>query len=206
MKHWLRRLLLGPAGSPWDFPRSSGDRHLLLVRHGEAVAGWGDDPDPGLSDAGRAQAEAVAERLAPLGPLPIVASPLRRTRETAAPLAARWGVEPRIDPAVGEIRSTTDDLGERAAWLRSAMAGTWTELGGDYPAWRRSVVDALLALDRDTVVFTHFVAINAAVGAAVGDDRLVCFRPDNGSVTMLRASKDGLAVLAFGDQATTEVR
>ena len=206
MKDRLKRILLGPAGSPWEFPRRTGDRHLLLVRHGKAAAGWGDDPDPGLDDVGRAQAEAVADRLASLGPLPIVTSPLRRTRETAAPLAARWGVEARIDPAVGEIRSPTDDLAERAAWLRTAMAGTWTQLGGEYPAWRRSVVDALLLLDRDTVVFTHFVAINAAVGAALGDDRLVCFHPDNGSVTMLRASKDELSVLAFGDQATTEVR
>jgi len=56
------------------------------------------------------------------------------------------------------------------------------------------------------VVVTHFFAINAAVGAALGDDRAVCFKPDNTSVTMLRASKDGLAVLSFGDQATTEVR
>ena len=202
----LRRILLGPAGSPWDFPRNKGDRHLLLVRHGKAAAGWGDDPDPGLDDEGRAQAEAVAERLANVGPLPIVVSPLRRTLETAAPLAARWGVEPRVDPAVGEIRSPTDDVAERSAWLRQAMAGTWADLGEEQAAWRRSVVDALLALEGDAVVVTHFVAINAAVGHALGDDRVVCFTPGNGSVTMLRVSKGALHVLSFGDQAVTEVR
>ena len=29
------------------------------------------------------------------------------------------------------------------------------------------------------VVFSHFIAINAAVGYATGDDRVVSFRPDN---------------------------
>ena len=45
---------------------------LYLVRHGHAAAGWGDHPDPGLDALGRAEAEAMAERLAPLGPLPLV--------------------------------------------------------------------------------------------------------------------------------------
>ena len=206
MKDGLKRILLGPAGSPWEFPRRKGDRHLLLVRHGHAAAGWGDDPDPGLDDEGRAQAEAVAGDLAALGPLPIVVSPLRRTLETAAPLAARWGVDPTVDPAVGEIRSPTDDLAGRAAWLREAMAGTWTDLDDDVRSWRGDVVDALLALERDTVVVTHFVAINAAVGHALGDDRVVCFSPGNCSVTMLRSTKGSLEVLSFGDQAVTEVR
>ena len=203
---WLRRWLLGPAGSPWDFPRRSGERHLLLVRHGHAAAGWGDDLDPGLDDQGRLEAEAVAERLASVGPLPIVVSPLRRAWETAAPLAARWGVEPRVEPAVGEIRAPTEDLDGRAAWLRQAMAGSWADLGPAQQAWRQSVVDALLAIDRDTVVVTHFVAINTAVGHAVEDDRVACFAPGNASVTMLRSTGGRLEVLAFGDQAVTEVR
>ena len=50
--------------------------------------------DPGLDALGHSQAEAVAQKLASLGPLPILSSPLRRTRETAAPLAKLWNVEP----------------------------------------------------------------------------------------------------------------
>ncbi|HEY3101908.1 MAG TPA: histidine phosphatase family protein, partial [Methylomirabilota bacterium] len=53
---------------------------LYLVRHGKAAASFSEARDPGLDDAGAAQAEAMAERLAPLGPLPIITSPLRRTR------------------------------------------------------------------------------------------------------------------------------
>ncbi len=36
---------------------------VRLVRHGQASAGWGIDPDPDLDDLGRSQAEAVAARL-----------------------------------------------------------------------------------------------------------------------------------------------
>ena len=56
---------------------------LVLVRHGRPAAGWDADPDPGLDPEGVAQAERMAAALAPSGPLPIVVSPKRRTRETA---------------------------------------------------------------------------------------------------------------------------
>ena len=36
---------------------------IYLVRHGEAAAGWGDHPDPGLSALGQKQAKAVAVEL-----------------------------------------------------------------------------------------------------------------------------------------------
>ena len=60
---------------------------LVLVRHGRAAAGWDADADPGLDATGREQADAVAAALAPEGPLPVVVSPMRRTRETAAPVS-----------------------------------------------------------------------------------------------------------------------
>ena len=62
---------------------------LYLVRHGRAAAGWNTDPDPGLDDIGRAQAAAAADRLAPIGPLPIVTSPLRRCRELLITIRSR---------------------------------------------------------------------------------------------------------------------
>src|SRR5204863_69523 len=80
-----------------------------LVRHGKAAASFSEARDPGLDEAGAAQAEAMAERLAPLGPLPIISSPLRRTRETAMPLERRWRFTARVEPAVGEIPSPSDD-------------------------------------------------------------------------------------------------
>jgi broad specificity phosphatase PhoE len=181
---------------------------ITLVRHGQAAAGWGDDLDPGLSDIGAAQARAVADALASIGPQPIVCSPLRRCRETAAPLAAQWRVEPVVDAAVGEIVSPADHAGleARGAWLRGAMQGTWSALGPEHHAWRDAVVDRVRACAEDTVIHSHFVAINAVVGAALGDDRLVCFAPDNCSWTVIDVEGLDLRVVELGRQAMTEVR
>lgn len=180
---------------------------LHLVRHGQAAAGWDDDRDPGLSELGRSQAEDVADLLAPLGPLPILVSPLRRTRETAAPLEARWGTAATVDPTVGEIVAPADHAGldDRGAWLRQAMAGEWSALGEEHQSWRRSIVDRLLAIEDDTVVVSHFVAINVAVGAATGDERVVCLSPGHCSVTTLRNDGGVLVVDAIGDEARTTV-
>ncbi len=132
---------------------------LVLVRHGHASGGWDDDLDPGLDDLGRAQAEAMADLVAPRGPLPILVSPLRRCRETAAPLERRWATVGTVDPAVGEIPSPPDvPTHERTTWLHAAMGGTWADLGAEYTRWRDSVVGRLLAIETDTVVVSHFVA------------------------------------------------
>ena len=178
---------------------------IILVRHGQAAAGFGEDHDPGLSELGRRQAVAAADELEALGPLPILTSPLRRCRETAQVLADRWGVAPTVDAAVGEIESPTRDLAERTTWLRRAMQGTWSALGPDHHSWRDGVVARLLALESDTVVHSHFVAINAAVGAATGDDRMVCFTPDNCSITVLDSDGSTLTVASLGGQAVTKV-
>lgn len=175
---------------------------LYLVRHGRAAAGFGESHDPGLDDVGRAQAEAVAWELAPRGPLPILTSPLRRTRETAAPLAALWKVEPEIEDAVAEIPSPTDNLQERVVWLRQFMAGSWRNATMELAAWREDVIAALLAIAEDTVVFTHYIAINVAVGAATGDDRVVVFSPDNCSITIIDNDGGVLRLVEKGREAS----
>jgi broad specificity phosphatase PhoE len=147
----------------------------------------------------------MAERLAPLGPLPIVTSPLKRTRETAAPLEQRWRFTARIEPAVGEIPSPMDDPAARGPWLRAVMASRWSEQPDALQAWRRGVADALVALQRPTVVVTHFIAINAAVGIAGGDDRVVSFSPDNCSVTVLDVDEGALRLVRRGAEAATRV-
>jgi broad specificity phosphatase PhoE len=167
---------------------------LYLVRHGEAAAAWNADRDPGLSETGRGQAESVAAELAPLGPLRIVTSPLRRTRETAAPLAAAWSVTPSVDPAVAEIPSPTDDLATRGAWLMDLFATDWEDWPDDLQAWRRGIPETLAALDADTVVFTHFVFIAHAVGDPA-------YQPDYCSVTVL----DGGRVVERGRARRTHV-
>jgi len=88
---------------------------VLLVRHGRTaanasgtLAGW--TPGIGLDDAGRAQAQALAERLAPVPVAALVTSPLQRCRETAEALLAVPGPkglsrpEPLVDDRLGEAR------------------------------------------------------------------------------------------------------
>jgi broad specificity phosphatase PhoE len=169
---------------------------IVLVRHGDAAAGWGDDLDPGLSERGQAQARHVAESLKPLGPLPILTSPLRRCRETAAPLAAQWREVPTIEPDVGEIKAPDHDLATRGPWLASVLGSEWPEMPPAQQAWRDAVVACLLSLEQDTIVVTHFVAINVAIGAATVDDRVVCRRVGNCSTTMLESDGNTLMLVA----------
>jgi len=180
---------------------------LYLVRHGRASAGWDTDPDPGLDAIGSRQAADVALHLKPLGPWPIVSSPLLRCRQTAAALAKLWVQEPVIEPAVGEIPSPEGvEMAGRIEWLRAAMRGTWTPLGPRYVSYRDTVVATLAALDTDTVVFSHFVAINVAIGSALGDDRLVLRSLDNCSVTIVDVVDGGLQLVESGHEADTLIR
>lgn len=183
---------------------------LYLVRHGEAAAGFDGHHDPGLSEDGRAQAGAMAADLAPRGPLPIIVSPLQRALETAAALEAIWSAGAARDPRVAEIPSPTTDLHERTRWLRSIMPGRWSELDDGLRAWRSSYLAALHEQARDSVVVTHFIGINAAVGSATDDDRVVCFAPANCSVTIVETLPDGgdvrLRLVETGDEASTVVR
>ncbi|MCC5858825.1 MAG: histidine phosphatase family protein [Ectothiorhodospiraceae bacterium] len=109
---------------------------IYLIRHGRAAAGWDADPDPGLDVLGRQQAQHLVERFEPLGPLPVVVSPMARTRETAAPLLEHWGTEPRIEPRVSEIPSPTEELAARADWLKGIAGRRYTELDDWLRDWR----------------------------------------------------------------------
>jgi broad specificity phosphatase PhoE len=178
---------------------------IFLVRHGRAAAGFDSHIDPGLDALGQTQAASVATHLAPLGPLQIYSSPLTRAWQTALPLSERWGVEPVVEHRVAEIPSPTADLAARSLWLRDAMSGRWRQLPGELQRWRSELVNCLVGLREDSVVFCHFIAINVAVGAATSDDRLVCFRPDNGSVTRLANNDGRLRLIELGRESDTRV-
>lgn len=179
---------------------------IYLVRHGKAAGGFGEAADPGLDGLGREQAAAMAAGLAPKGPLHLITSPLQRARETSAPLAAAWDTTPLVEPRVAEIPSPTDDLAARVEWLRGIMDRRWPDLDGTLDGWRQGILDVLGSFDRDAVVVTHFMVINAAVGAATDDDRLVLFRPDNGSETVIENDGGRLRLVALGREAQTQVR
>ena len=188
-------------------------RRLYLVRHARPTASWAEEADPGLDPTGIGQARATARQLADtLTRLPLLTSPLRRCRETATPLEELWQRPASLMTTVAEIPSPPVDLTTRHAWLAAAMRGTWRELheaapagSVDYLQWRSGVIDALVSMSRDSVIYTHFIAINVAVGAANDSDAVLCFRPDHASVTVLSTNGRRLRVVELGRQAETSV-
>jgi broad specificity phosphatase PhoE len=186
---------------------------LYLIRHAHPAASWGEDLDPGLDAVGQLQAEAAALTLAQtLERMPIYTSPLRRCRETALPLERLWQRRAEVFQPVAELPSPPLDLRVRQQWLQQAMRGTWRELSDfapagspDYLAWRQDLLDSLARLPQDSIVFSHFIAINVAIGAAHSREDVVCFRPDYASITCVEAANGSLRVVELGRQTDTTV-
>jgi broad specificity phosphatase PhoE len=185
---------------------------VYLVRHAKPAAPWHEAADPGLELEGQSQAIAAAARLQPLGPLPVYTSPLLRCVETARPLAELWRRAATPLLAVAEIPAPPLDLVARGRWLQAEMNGTWSQLQAsappgspDYGQWRLDLLQALRVLPTDSVVFTHYVAINVAVGAAQGHDRVLSFRPAHASITALQIRGEKIIVQSLGEQADSVV-
>jgi broad specificity phosphatase PhoE len=149
---------------------------MLCIRHAQSVwnalGRWQGQADPPLSERGRLEAKALAERLArEAGPLAgLVTSDLVRARETAAVLGEVLGLEPDPWPALREI-----DIGCWSGRVGEEIARTWPEdyarfragdpelrIGGaeSRRAVRARAVDAVRALERrfgarEIVVVTH---------------------------------------------------
>lgn len=93
------------------FAPPSGATEVLLVRHGESRAATADNPfplidghgDPELHPNGQLQARLVAERLRHEPLKAIYVSNLRRTAETAAPLASHLGLTPIVEADLREV-------------------------------------------------------------------------------------------------------
>ena len=75
---------------------------IHLIRHGEVYNPdgvlYGRLPGFQLSDKGIRQAQAAADALADRDIVAVIASPLQRAQETAAPIAARHNLEVDTDP------------------------------------------------------------------------------------------------------------
>ena len=184
---------------------------IALVRHGRASAGWDTAVDPGLDDLGRKQADEAAKKLDLIfvgQQVQIVSSPLLRCQQTAEPFAELRTTPVRVCAEVAEIPSPNGvEISGRVDWLRVAMQGTWADLGGEYVEYRDSVMKFVRSLETSTVVFSHFIAINAVIGSLTGDDRLVIRSLDNCSVTLLdRDSAGNLRIAQTGHEADTLIR
>jgi broad specificity phosphatase PhoE len=172
---------------------------IYLVRHGRAEAGV-EHPDPGLDDVGRSQAERAAAALKKTGATRLICSPLRRARETAAPIAEALGVSPEIRDEVSEVFDPSLEIGARRDMLIPLLSGRWSEQIEPLKRWRERVLGALVALGGDkVVVVSHFVAISAAIGASTEDDRVSPCALANASITTMEVMNGTLHLRRPGE-------
>ncbi|MFE2299032.1 bifunctional RNase H/acid phosphatase [Streptomyces sp. NPDC059445] len=205
----------------WSAPPDMGaPATFVLLRHGETpltpqkrFSGSG-GTDPSLSAAGREQAERVAAALAARGTIQaVVASPLARTRETAAAVAARLGLDVAIEDGLretdfgawegltfGEVRERhPDDLN---AWLASPEAEP-TGGGESFAATALRMAatrDKLIAAyaGRTVLLVTHVTPIKTLVRLALGAPPESLFR--------MELSAASLSAVAYYGDGNASVR
>lgn len=184
---------------------------LFLVRHGLTAATGrtlcGQTPGIGLDERGRAQAHALAERVAAVRPTAIYSSPLERCVETVEPLAeaCRLAVVPRADLIEMHVGSWT---GRSLASVRRTKA--WTEVqrrpesfrfpgrGESFAEARERAVGALEAIARRhrrgrVVVATHgdIVRVMLAELAGAPLSRFQRIVVDTASISVATIDRDG---------------
>jgi broad specificity phosphatase PhoE len=163
-----------------------------------------------LSEEGRAQAEEAAERIAALSPAPsaVYASPLERTRETAAPIARRLGLRVRtahglLECDIGDwAGQRLDRVSRRAEWrwvrrwpARFAFPGGESFVEMAHRAWA-AVLDLADAHPGESIVaVSHADPIKAVAAMAAGTPIDLFQR--------LVVSPCSITALAFGAEAPT---
>ena len=202
-----------------------GATELLLVRHGESEPAQMDAPfpltdgraDPALAPEGAEQAELVGRRLAAGPPIDaIYVTSLRRTAQTAEPLARLTGLTPRVEPALREV-----GLGDWEGGLFRKMVAEshpvavamraeerWDVIPGGEPAAEfaarvRGAVTRLAAAHpgRRLAVFTHGGVIGQLLALASGSRPFAFIGSDNGSVSHLVVHGDEWIIRRFNDTA-----
>lgn len=156
-----------------------------VMRHGEVHNPegvlYGRLPDYHLSERGRAQAERVAEVLADRDIVAVIASPLERAQETAAPLAGRHNLV--IDTNADLLESTNIFEGKRVSPGDGALRDprNWKYLINPIkPSWGEPYKDVATRMRR---------ALEAARVKAVGHEA-VCVSHQL-PVEILRRSMNG---------------
>lgn len=172
-------------------PRSGPPTTLLLVRHGvtphtaaKRFSGGLGSANPGLSEEGRAQVRTTAEWLAPVaeGVGAVVASPVRRTLESAEIVASFLGRTVDVEPGFAEMEFGRWDGLTFAEVAERDQAGLDGWLGSlDTPppggeSFRAVEARVLAGLDRvvaahpgrTVVVVSHVTPIKTLVARALG--------------------------------------
>jgi 2,3-bisphosphoglycerate-dependent phosphoglycerate mutase len=197
---------------------------LLLVRHGESQVAHigapfplvGGQGDPELAPEGRHQAERVAERLNAVRIDAIYVSSLRRTAQTAAPLARRLGLTPREEPDLREVGlgewegglfrkmvADNDPVAQRMWALERWDVIPGAEPGGAFAARIRGAVERLAAAHpgERLAVFTHGGVIGQVLAMASGSRRFAFIGADNGSISQVVVTGQQWIIRGFNDTA-----
>jgi broad specificity phosphatase PhoE len=162
---------------------------LFLVRHGatelSAEDRFAGATDVDLSDEGRAQAARLAERLRDDRVVAVYCSPLRRTRDTAALLAAPHALAPIADAGLREIDHghweglTREEVESRfhdeyARWEEDpfTFAPQGGECGLDVMARALPVIRRIVETHRgeNVVVVSHKATIRLVISSLLGFD------------------------------------
>lgn len=205
------------------FGRPPGACELLLVRHGESEPAHPDRPfplvdghgDPALAPGGREQAERVAGRLAGEPISAIYVTSLRRTHETAAPLAARLGLTPMVEPDLREVHLGDWEGGAfrrhvaegHPVALEMATKERWDVIPNAEPQEvfaarvRAGVLRIAAAHPDETVcVVAHGGTIGQILAEAAGATRGFAFTgSDNGAISHVVVTADRWIVRRYND-------
>jgi probable phosphoglycerate mutase len=181
---------------------------LLVIRHAEPhrveAGGDGGPADPALTARGIEQAEQLAAWLAVEPVDHVVSSPLRRARDTAAPLAARFGLDVEVDGELREYDADSDSYipieelraAKNDEWY-ATVNGRWDLLGHEPPAAVRDRVvprfEDLIARfpGRTVAVIAHGGVINVYLAHVLGLVASLWFHPEYTSISRVRAARTG---------------
>ena len=207
-------------------PVPAGALDLLLVRHGQSEAFTGSPfplagghGDPPLSSLGTRQAERVRDRLAGAGIDAIYVTTLRRTVQTAGPLAGRLTLTPLVEAGLREVF-----LGEWEAGLYRKMVAErhpiaqrmfaeerWDVIPGAeslvaFDGRVRAAIGRLLAAHggQRVAAFTHGGVIGQALALATGSRPFAFNGADNASISRLIVTPDRWWVRGYNDTAHLE--
>lgn len=200
----------------------SGAATLLLVRHGASQPARADAPfplvdgqgDPELAPEGVRQAGLVCARLAEEKIDAVYVTTLRRTRQTAAPLAAALGIEPRVEAGLREVhlgeweggafrRKVAENVPEaRRLWAEErwdAIPGG--ETNESLAARVRDALDRIAAAHAGerVAIFTHGGVIAQALALASGSRPLAFLGADNTSISEIVVLDGNWAVRRYND-------
>jgi probable phosphomutase (TIGR03848 family) len=202
-------------------PKPTKPTTVLLVRHGKTPTTGAVLPGRAkglrLSDEGRQQAEAVAERIGSWRPVAAVyASPLERTRETAAPISRATGHRTQLRKGLLECDfgdwtgAKLADLMKKPEWrtVQRYPSGFRFPNGESFAEMQTRIVGQIADLVAqhagDTIVCTsHADPIKAAVASAMGTHldlfQRIVINPC--SVTAIVYTPEGPFVLAVNHTA-----